>query len=190
MILPSGGQQVPEKLLGIYINIGPVALRSRGAVCCVRDIFGDHCHVACFEVHLFPENLNVPAVGMAYSDFQTIMKMEPAAGHIRYFPIIAGEQQYRKMHWQVITSIFCYGAFWFCHTFFRSALVRLLWDRRLPPSRFICCFVAVLHWLGRPQFVNCLCCYWRHVMKFVSERFILFLSEIISLNIIYISEIE
>ncbi len=157
MILPSGGQQVPEKLLGIYINIGPVALRSRGTVCCVWDVFGDHCHIACFEVHLFPENLNVPAVGMAHSDFQTIMKMEPAAGHIRYFPIIAGEQQYRKMHWQVITSIFCYGVFRFCHTFSsRSALVRLLWGCRLLPSRFICCFVAVFPWLDPDlrQFVN------------------------------------
>ena len=90
VILPCGRQQMTEKLLGIQINIRPVALRSRHAVGGVGDILGDHGHIPFPEEYLLPENLDISAVGMADTDLKTIMKMQSAAWNIGYLPVISG----------------------------------------------------------------------------------------------------
>ena len=49
IIYPGGGQNIFEKLVGVKIDIGPVAFRARGAVCGMGDVLGNYGYVPCLK---------------------------------------------------------------------------------------------------------------------------------------------
>ena len=110
-----GEEQAPEKLRRIKHNIGPAAFRSLVGVGGVGDIPGNTGDIPFFEGHGFAVKFHRAAVRVAEADFQTVVKMETAAGNIRYFPMSACKDKNRKVRRKIIVAVFHDSVFGFGH---------------------------------------------------------------------------
>lgn len=90
IVFPGVGQQVFEKLLGIDKQIGPVTGAARIAVGGMGDIAGDNRNIPLPEGQGLAGKFHNTAVGMADTDFQAVVEMQPPAGHVGNTPVIPG----------------------------------------------------------------------------------------------------
>ena len=88
----------------------------------MRDVAGNNGDIAFFKGAAFSVKLHEATVGMTDPDFQTIMKVEPAAGDIRYFPMIASEQKDWKVWGKIVVSVFGYSIYSFGHLIFSFSI--------------------------------------------------------------------
>lgn len=115
IIIPGAGQQIAEKLGRVKKQIGPVAFRSGRGIGGMWNVPGDTGHIPCLKRKCLSVKCKNTTVAVTDSNLETIMKMKPAAGNIRDFPVISGQQQNREVKRQVIITVFHDSAFLLWH---------------------------------------------------------------------------
>ena len=81
-----------QELIGLYKYVCPKTRFSLITICSMRNISGNKCHIPSLERVRSIVEFYYSTIRMAYSNFQTVVKMKLPGFHIRNMPSVSSKQ--------------------------------------------------------------------------------------------------